>query len=247
MTDEHDDPVAAAFAGLRDEVEDSVGVDASLTALHATSSRRAVPRALTALGAVAAVAVLVVAGAFVVRSGDAPSSSETADGGATPPSIAQSTTVPPDAVVDCDEPSIHLYLEPGVTAEQVAEVERRLEEIDPGSPWTYVDSAATYAEFERLFAESPDFLAAIDPADLPPTFRRIVEGELSSLPIERLNDIPGVLRAEGTPPAHPGCADAPPSEATGTTMPPTTVTAPPTNQPSMSQPPSTQPPVNRGE
>lgn len=226
MTNDHEfhhsdgDEVAAAYGALRDAVEPSVDVDSSLSTLHSRVGRRAVPRAITAIGAVAAAAVLVVTGAIVTRSEVPPAVQGPADGA--PGSVTSSTVSEPSEHPGCDEPAVHLYLEPWATDEQVDAVRSRIQEIDPGSEWTYVDRDATYDEFRRLFAEQPDFVDAMEPGDLPTSFRRAVTGDVASIPVVQLNGLDGVLRSEPVA-GGLGCPDA--TEIIGPNA--TTTTSPP--------------------
>jgi len=64
-----------------------------------------------------------------------------------------------------------VYLQPSITEDQKASIERDLEENPEVKDITYVDKDETYEEFKRLFANSPQMVDAVEPDILPPSFR----------------------------------------------------------------------------
>ena len=227
-TDQPDEtPVAAAFDELRASVTHDVDVDGSLVQLHSRRSGRPAMR-WAALGVTSAAAVLVVA-LFVAGRGDGPSGETvTADGGATavtdPAETDPAVTDPTeqggpsatDATVDttvlgCDEPLIFVYMEPTATPEQIDAARTQLEQLAPGIEWQYMDQAATYEEFRRLFEDQPQFVETIRPGDLPPSFQGRPTGDtVASMDLEQFELIDGTLRVEHTqPPLDALSCDAP--------------------------------------
>lgn len=64
-----------------------------------------------------------------------------------------------------------VYLQPTVTEEQRASIERDLEENPDVERADYVDQDETYEEFRRLFADSPQLVETVEPSILPPSYR----------------------------------------------------------------------------
>lgn len=64
-----------------------------------------------------------------------------------------------------------VYVNPDITAGQLSSVRRSLRENPGVRNSTYIDRAATYADFRRLFKDQPSMMETIRPADLPTSFR----------------------------------------------------------------------------
>ena len=194
-TNEPRDDMAASYDRLRSSVEPTVAVESALDDLHATTSRRAMPRGWS-VAAIGLSAAAVLAVAFLVVTG--PDEQPTASPGPTPSTVAPATAVVPAEDDPCTAPQIVVYVEPAATPEVVDGVRDQLSALDPSAEWDHLDGAATYEEFRRLFAESPDLLDSIRPEELPTSFRREVSGELTSIDLEAMDAIPGTLRVEAT-------------------------------------------------
>ena len=200
MTDQHhdDERSTEAFERLRSSVEHTVDVDGSLTDLHRTSVARPARRWATA--AVASVAAVAVAAVLVSGwAGREPSETVAADAaasGESGPTEQQPESTTASTTFDCDEPQMYVYMEPTATPEQVEAARVQLDELAPGVEWEYLDQATTYAEFQRLFADQPQFVESVSPDDLPTSFRGVPGAELASLDVDALQSVPGVLRTE---------------------------------------------------
>jgi cell division transport system permease protein len=55
--------------------------------------------------------------------------------------------------------------------EQIDSIRQALEENPEVADFTYFDQQASYDEFRRLFADSPEMVDSVQPEDLPPSFR----------------------------------------------------------------------------
>lgn len=64
-----------------------------------------------------------------------------------------------------------VYLNPDVTAEQKASLQKDLDDNPEVKKADYVDQDATYEEFKRLFATSPQLIETVSPEVLPPSFK----------------------------------------------------------------------------
>ena len=201
MNDLHDDDACAAdaFEQLRTGVEETVDVDGSLTDVHRTPVAR--PARRWAAAAVASVAAIAVAAVLVSGWADRePSETVAADASVSresdPTEQQPSESTPASAAPDCGEPQMYVYMEPTATPEQVEAARVQLAELAPGIEWEYLDQATTYAEFQRLFEDQPDFVESISPDDLPTSFRGVPGAELASIDVDALQSVPGVLRVE---------------------------------------------------
>lgn len=189
------DELSTTFDGLRASVGDTVEVESGLAELHSSAHRRAIPRRWTIAALATTAAAVLAVGLFVsagndrqpVAAGPAPDASNETTG---------EQVYEPVTAEACDEPQIHLYVEPGASPEVVETIRAQLAVIDPEGRWLYADSATTHEEFLRLFADQPDFVDAIRPEDLPTSFRRVLGPELASFDAAALETFPGVLRAE---------------------------------------------------
>jgi cell division transport system permease protein len=64
-----------------------------------------------------------------------------------------------------------VYLKPEVSAEQRASIQKDLDDNPEVKETHFVDQDATYEEFKRLFATSPQLVDSVSPEVLPPSFR----------------------------------------------------------------------------
>ncbi|HLU43319.1 MAG TPA: permease-like cell division protein FtsX [Microthrixaceae bacterium] len=64
-----------------------------------------------------------------------------------------------------------VYMNPSATEEQVESVRNELEGNPQVGEVDFLNKEATYAEFQRLFEDQPDFVQAIKPEELPQSFR----------------------------------------------------------------------------
>lgn len=188
MTDEHDPTSARAYDDLRRQVERGVDVEAALDDLHRRAGHGRRPRATAAAAVVVA---LIAGGVLALTAVDRSDTVSTAD--TEPPATAPvtSSTIDPR----CDGPATFVHLYPDATPAQIQGVRDQLSGLGIDS-YEFVDRAATYAEFRRLFADQPDFVDAIDPADLPESFR--IDGEVDAAVVAALETLPGVLRVESS-------------------------------------------------
>ena len=224
MTDQHhdDERSTEAFERLRSSVEHTVDVEGSLTDLHRTPVAHSARR-WAAAAVVVSAAAMVVAAVLVSGWADrAPSETVAADGstadGAGPTEQDDPTESTPESTeLDCGEPQLSVIMEPTVTPEQIEAVRTRLIELSPGVEWEYLDQAATYAEFQRLFADQPEFVESVSPDDLTTSFRGVPDGALSPLDVAALQQVPGVLRVEGTDNYVRACQQIMSSTGTGPT------------------------------
>lgn len=123
--------------------------------------------------------------------------------------------------------ALTVYLEPGASDAQVAEIGRVLEADGAVNTITYMDEAATYADFQALFAGRDTMLDNIEPADLPTSFRArtVVSDDAMPELVERYRALPGVFEVR-TGPQCQEPVEATPATTT-TTAPVTTTEAPP--------------------
>ena len=70
-----------------------------------------------------------------------------------------------------------VYLDPQVTQEQRASIQRDLEDNPEVKTATFVDQDETYEEFKRLFQDSPQLIETVSPEILPPSFRVAPENQ----------------------------------------------------------------------
>ena len=64
-----------------------------------------------------------------------------------------------------------VYMNPSATQDQVDSVRNELEGNPQVGEVDFLNKEATYAEFQRLFEDQPDFVQAIKPEELPQSFR----------------------------------------------------------------------------
>ena len=64
-----------------------------------------------------------------------------------------------------------IFLRTDVSESQIESIQRSLDESPEVASFEFVNQEAAYEEFKRLFADSPEFIDPVTPADLPPSFR----------------------------------------------------------------------------
>ena len=64
-----------------------------------------------------------------------------------------------------------VYMNPEASPEQIAAVQRDLEENPQVESYEYLDQQAAYDEFQELFADSPELRASVTPEILPTSFK----------------------------------------------------------------------------
>ena len=70
-----------------------------------------------------------------------------------------------------------VYLDPQVSQEQLASIQRDLEDNPEVKTATFVNQDETYEEFKRLFQDSPQLIETVSPEILPPSFRVAPENQ----------------------------------------------------------------------
>jgi cell division transport system permease protein len=88
-----------------------------------------------------------------------------------------------------------VYLQPTVTEDQKASVQRDLDDNPDVRDYTFVNQDETYAEFQRLFANSPQLVETVTPEILPPSFRvapRVQDPEVVKALGDQFESKPGV-------------------------------------------------------
>lgn len=193
MNDDHDPTTAEVYAALRRQVDRQTDVDRSLMDLHERVGRR---RRLATTG-IAAALVAVVAGGALALTMLGP---DVADPAGTTPSPTAPVTSDP-AEDRCGPPTVSVYLEPLATPEQIQGVRDQLDTLAL-EPYEFLDRDAVYQEFQRLFADQPDFIGSVSMDQLPEAFR--ITAEVSAEEFAGLETLPGVLRVE----AGPECPEA---------------------------------------
>ncbi len=94
---------------------------------------------------------------------------------------------------------LFVYMNPTATDEQIDSVARSLDENPQVDTVDFLDREATYAEFQRLFEDQPDFVDAIEAEDLPQSFRvkpTSTDADVVSSVGKEFEDLAGVLRVE---------------------------------------------------
>ncbi len=94
---------------------------------------------------------------------------------------------------------LFVYMNPSATDEQIDSVARNLDENPQVDTVAFLDREATYAEFQRLFEDQPDFVDAIEAEDLPQSFRvkpTSTDADVVSSVGQEFEDLAGVLRVE---------------------------------------------------
>ncbi len=94
---------------------------------------------------------------------------------------------------------LFVYMNPTATDEQIDSVAKSLDENPQVDTVDFLDREATYAEFQRLFEDQPDFVDAIEAEDLPQSFRvkpTSTDADVVSSVGKEFEDLAGVLRVE---------------------------------------------------
>lgn len=92
-----------------------------------------------------------------------------------------------------------VYMNPSATDEQIESVRNGLNDNPQVESVDFLDEEATFAEFQRLFADQPDFVSAIRPEELPQSFRvkpSSTDADVVSAVGAEFEDMAGVLRVE---------------------------------------------------
>jgi hypothetical protein len=211
MSDQHDPETADDYDRLRDSVVATTDVEASLEDLHSRvgGAHRARRRWTGAVGAAAA-AALIAGAAFVFTRTDSTDVTAAGDPTTTASSTPADTTVQPTPAVACPAHTF-IYMVPGASTEQVQGMHSTLESLDL-EPYEFLDREASAEEFRRIFADQPDFVAAIDPSELPESFR--LPETLPAQTITAIEGTPGFLRIES---GDATCTPAPAAADSATT------------------------------
>lgn len=94
---------------------------------------------------------------------------------------------------------LFIYMDPGVTQEQIDSVQAELDESPQVESVDFYDKDRSFDEFKRLFKDQPDLISTITPDDLPQSFR-IKPTSTDADVVASLGDAfqskPGVLRVE---------------------------------------------------
>lgn len=85
------------------------------------------------------------------------------------------STAPPTTAVCIPGTEVLVFVNPAVTGDRITEIRDALVGVPGVVGITYVDQQQAYEEFEELFADSPEMLASVDPANLPSSFRVTID------------------------------------------------------------------------
>jgi hypothetical protein len=85
------------------------------------------------------------------------------------------STASPTTEVCIPGTEVLLFVNPAVTGDRITEIRDTLAGVPGVVAITYVDQQQAYEEFKVLFADSPEMLASVDPANLPSSFRVTVD------------------------------------------------------------------------
>lgn len=92
-----------------------------------------------------------------------------------------------------------VYMNPTATEDQIDSVRTSLDENPQVESITFLDREATFEEFQRLFADQPDFVTAIRPEELPQSFRvkpSSTDADVVAAVGSEFENMTGVLRVE---------------------------------------------------
>jgi hypothetical protein len=193
--DEQEDETRATFDALRESVAPTVDVDSGLADLHGRARRGPRGRrAVTVLGAAAVVIGLVVGGVAVLG-GDS-DRQVVSHGGEDLLDDSTATTAASGPEGECDDSEVFLYMVPTASEQEVETVDAALARSDAVESFEFVDRAETFEEFQRLFADSPQFVRNIRPEDLPQSFRATLTAAPTDAEVRDWEAMPGVLRVE---------------------------------------------------
>jgi cell division transport system permease protein len=155
-------------------VDDDPGADPGEMALVAIAQGGRIRRRRRELAAatVAATLVLVagVATAVTMRPGGAAPANPPA---AIVPAMMMLVAAPSCAPkpVEKNATDVVLFLDQGVTGARQAELRSRLDDDPRVDAVLFEGREQAYQRFRKLWSDSPDFVAAVSPKDLPETFR----------------------------------------------------------------------------
>jgi cell division transport system permease protein len=96
-----------------------------------------------------------------------------------------------------EDVQISVFMNPSASEEQIDSARNTLEASPQVADLTFLDEEATYAEFERLFADQPEFVSAISPEELPLSFRvkpTSTDADVVLAAVEEFRAMPGVLQ-----------------------------------------------------
>lgn len=92
-----------------------------------------------------------------------------------------------------------VYMNPTANQEQIDSVRSSLEDNPQVASVDFLDEDATFKEFQRLFADQPEFVSAIKPDELPQSFRvkpSSTDADVVAAVGAEFEDMGGVLRVE---------------------------------------------------
>ncbi|MCB1257552.1 MAG: permease-like cell division protein FtsX [Microthrixaceae bacterium] len=192
MSDHNDPKNGDVSDGLRYGEEPSVNAETGRTELQAQNPPRAtrVPRVGLAIIGVAAVVTAVVVTSMWWPSGGQRTVVAT--------DVSLKTTTEPSksgGQAPCPKQMV-VYMKLDSTQADVDGVASVLDSTQGVEKVVFMDDAMTYAEFKDLFAEDPDLVDSVNPADLPVSFRVTVAALWSPEELHRFEALPGVDRVE---------------------------------------------------
>jgi len=85
------------------------------------------------------------------------------------------TTASPSTAPCVPGTALVVFVNPAVASDRIPEIQAALAAVPGVVDITYVDQQQAYEEFARLFADDPDLVATVDPANLPASFRVVVD------------------------------------------------------------------------
>jgi hypothetical protein len=87
---------------------------------------------------------------------------------------------------------VEVFMNVSASDAQIAKVRQAIDRLSGVTHVAYLDRAAAYAEFKRIFANSPDLYKEIGPGDLPPSFVLDVSPAFDAHRLQGLQALPGV-------------------------------------------------------
>jgi len=94
---------------------------------------------------------------------------------------------------------MNVFMKPDATPDQTAAVRSQLDSLRNSEikRYTYCDQTCAYAEFKKMFANTPEFQTSVSQTDLPPSFRVVPEhAALIEQTGNRFTNQPGVRDVE---------------------------------------------------
>ena len=70
-----------------------------------------------------------------------------------------------------DDVEFIVWVDPGVSTEQLASLDRALADSPSVKDYRYINTDETWAEFSDFWADSPEVLEAVSPEELPTSYR----------------------------------------------------------------------------